>query len=429
MKAQSVKTRTFTRMLRHALRLAGRNALVLIVGLALVALAGELYFRLTAPFMPSGTWPPSEFVPGLGYVRKPGAEYRATNGIDYWTVSRANRLGFFDRPPLPNPERAAASCHVAMFGASFVEAVQVPVEDKFHVRLEEFAADALPHLDVTTSAFGIGGTGQAQHLAFYDVYARPLRPKLLVLVVSPTDFSRNSPILEALTRGWDPEYLPHYSIERRADGRVTLRPPHPDHAEFRLPRPSVPPELRAADALGAAIRFSWFARWLDVKTDRLLASSRPGRSPPELIMRMELLSRRPRYATLLEGLEPAMLRNTQETFARRDPPPAFAEALDNTAFALGQFKERANRDGATLVVLAVHRYRTSPHRIRLFRRLSEMAGHLSIPVIDQGDYILRQGAAVKDAQWPNDGHWNAAGHRWAAEALLEHIERRPEVCR
>ena len=428
-----------SRKIRRVLRLAGGNALLLVAGLALAALAGETYFRLAAPFTSPNDWPrdlyfrltslskwpPNEFVPGVGYVRKPDIEFLHTNRLNVWNVSRTNRLGFFDRDPL-SPERAAASCHVAMLGASFVEALEVPIEEKLHVRLEALAARALPHVDVTASAFGVGGTGQAQHLAFYDAYVRPLRPRLLVLVFSPNDFPRNSPILEALTRRWDPERMPHHSIERRPDGKMTLRPPHPDFAEFRPPR--LPgPERWAARALEAASAFSWFAGWLEARTraSRLFRPD-PG---PELVMRVEQLSRRPRYAKLLEGLEPAMLQNMQRTLASRNPPPVFLEALAYTAFALEQFKERADRDGAELIILAVHRHRTSAHGVRLLHRLSAMAGRLSIPVIDQGAYILRQGAAVEDAQWPHDGHWNAAGHRWAAEALLEHLERRLEICR
>ena len=428
-----------SRKIRRVLRLAGGNALLLVAGLLLVALAGELYFRVAKPFTSTSNWPrvlylqltslnnwpPSEFVPGVGYVRKPDIEFLHTNRLNVWNISRTNRLGFFDRDPL-SPDQAAASCHVVMLGSSFVEALEVPIEDKFHVRLEALAARALPHMRIATSAFGIGGTGQAQHLGFYDAYARPLRPKLLVLVVSPDDIPRNSPILEALRRGWDPERLPHHSIERRPDGKMTLRPPHPDHAEFRSPRLPGPSELWAARALEAASAFSWFASWLDARTmaSRLF---RPDPSP-ELIMRVEQLSRRPRHAKLLEELEPAMLQYVQKTFAFENLPPVFSEALDYTAFALEQFKERADLDGAELVILAVHRHRTSAHGVRLFHHLSAMAERLSIPVIDQGDYILRQGAAVEDAQWPHDGHWNAAGHRWAAAALLEHLERRLEVC-
>ena len=44
------------------------------------------------------------------------------------------------------------------------------------------------------------------------------------------------------------------------------------------------------------------------------------------------------------------------------------------------------------------------------------------------DYIVRRGGEVRNARWPHDGHWNAAGHEWAAEALLQHLQRNPEIC-
>ena len=28
----------------------------------------------------------------------------------------------------------------------------------------------------------------------------------------------------------------------------------------------------------------------------------------------------------------------------------------------------------------------------------------------------------------HDDHWNAAGHRWAAEALFDYLEQHPETC-
>ena len=97
-----------------------------------------------------------------------------------------------------------------------------------------------------------------------------------------------------------------------------------------------------------------------------------------------------------------------------------------THFALEQFKQRADRDGAKLVILAS--YKVKLHGTHLFELLSKMAAALDIPVIDQADYILRQGAELMDAHWPHDGHWNFAGHRWAAEVLLEYIEEHPAIC-
>lgn len=174
--------------IRRALRVVGWNAVLIMAGLALIGLAGEAWLRSTIPFVRG--YVPKVFVPGVGVLLPPDTEVRWTNTLDFWTVSHTNRLGFLDREP-PSPERAAESCHVAMIGDSFVEAREVPIPEKFHVRLEEIAARELPYLDVTTSAFGIRKTGQINQLAFYDEYVRPLRPRLIMLVFVPNDYLNN----------------------------------------------------------------------------------------------------------------------------------------------------------------------------------------------------------------------------------------------
>ena len=405
---------------RRMLRIVGWNAFLLVVGMALIALAAEAYLRLTVPFMSSSL--PREFVPEVGFVRKPGAELRLTNRLDFWTVPRANSLGFLDREP-PNAERAAASCHITVIGDSFVEAMEVPIDDKFHVQLEALAAEALPHLDVTTSAFGIRATGQVQQLPFYDEYARRLRPKLLVLVFAHNDFIENSPFLWALKRGWDPEHLPVFSVERRPDGKMVLRPPDPDHAKFRLLRSAGAGFPERIIRTKNAIRTSWSADWLDAKKDVLFPSERD----PILLGWVEVLSRRPGHAAFLEGWQPTTRSGLPGMFARKDLPPVFEDALDYTAFALEQFRERADRDGMRLVILAS--YGMKSYGIRPFDRMSAMAARSGIPVIDQADYILRRGGRIEDAHWRHDDHWNATGHRWAAEALLEYLKRNREICR
>ena len=409
------------------LRLLGKNALLLLAGVALVALAGEAWFRLTVPFLKSSD-EHRVFVPNVGYLRPPDTEIRHTNGLDFWNVSRTNSLGFLDREPT-TPETAAATCHVAMIGDSLVDAQEVPIRDKFHVRLEELAASRLPHLNVTASAFGMENTGQVQQLPFYDEYARKLRPKLLVLVSVHNDFLDNSPVLRAIAQGWDPEHLRYASARKRPDGTMELRPPSPpspDGREIRLPvRPG-----RFESLVDRVIEISWFAAWLRVKQRVWYPpSERPTFVGPRSAKLAETLSRRPRYAALLEGHQSVawtpkeMLAAIAGGSAR---PLVFKDALDYTAFALEQFRERADRDGARLVVLATHTLKDAG--IRLFERLGGLAAAVEIPVVDQADYILRQGFTLADARWPHDGHWNPAGHQWAAEALLEYIERHPEIC-
>ncbi len=408
--------------LRRALRLIAWNAALLAAAAALIAVAGETWLRRTKPFMALS------FPPGVSYqgtwLRKPHAEIRYTNRLDYWAVSRANSLGFLDREP-PSPERAAAGCHIAFIGDSFVEAKDVPIAQKSHVRLEALAAAALPRLNVTTSAFGYSGNGQIQQLPYYD-FARRLRPKLVVQVFVDNDFLDNSPLLHSLDRDFDPDYIPEIHAARRPDGKIELRPPHPDAAQFTLPRPPPgAPDPWYVHILWRAVKFSWFARWLDAQMClHIPANCAP--NPRKLPFWVETLRQRPRYAALLERWPPIKLLNMHQVFAASDLPPAFEDALDYTAFALEQFKQRADRDGAALVILATHTAKL--HGPLVFERMSAMAAALDIPVIDQTDYILRQGAALSDAQWRHDFHWNADGHRWAAEALLEWLQQNPQVC-
>ena len=138
---------------------------------------------------------------------------------------------------------------------------------------------------------------------------------------------------------------------------------------------------------------------------------------------MEGVRLRPVYKSLLDSWQPG----EKISFHRKNLPPVFEAALDFTAFGLDQFKERADRDGMSLVILSTHTMgsRGDP----AFGRLNALAAARGIPVLDQPDYIRRQGFKVKEAYWERDYHWNAAGHQWAAEAVLEYLKQNPAVCR
>lgn len=408
----------------RALRVCAWNALILGVALVVAAVAGEAWLRLGGivrshrlPFMTNSL--PSVFVPGVGFVRKPNTEMRYTDGIDFWTIQRSNSLGFLDREPRIG--RADAGCRVVVIGDSNVEAREVEIKDKLHVRMEEIAATRLPRLNLSASAFGRGATGQVQQLAFYDHYARFLRPDLVVLVFLPNDFMDNSPVLSALLSGWDPARPPVPSVARDVDDKMRLRPPHPDHVLFGLSGPK-PPRPLLLSLAGSVRDASWLVGWIESVTDIHL---RP-RLANSFMRRAEALRRRPGYEASFAGWEPTRPRDLRALFAAADPPFVVREALENTTFALEQFKSRTDRDGARLVVLLTHRL--TAVEPSLIQRASQIAAAVGIPVIDQADYILRQGAKLEDAQWPHDAHWNVAGHQWAAEALVEYVEASPEAC-
>ena len=401
----------------RALRMAAWNVAFIVSGLLLIALAGESWLRLAN----IETSIPVHFVDGVGVIPKPNAELRFADwGNDNFVVSRANSLGFLDRE-LVSAERAAAGCHIAFIGDSFVKAAQVPIADKFHVRLENMAARELPHLDIHTQAYGIGGTGQIHQLPIYDEYARRLNPKLLVLVFYINDFSNNSTALHALGSGLDPDRMPYMSAQRDASGALKLRPPDPDFARFAFPRR---PKTWYGSAWERLIAVSYFAKWLDTKN--LIWVDHHSIPPDEWA---SMIAERPCCAWILDvvwrpGLE---WTDRKRPFLEWHMPPDYEDALEYTAFGIDRFKRRADRDGVNLIIMAATAdmgTRGDPQ----FDRISAIAEARGIPVISDYEYIVRRGYPEEDGRWRFDGHWNATGHQWTAEAVLEYLKENQDVC-
>ena len=397
------------RQLARLLRLLGWNVLLLGGGVLLVVAAAEVWLRTTSPFM-SSTSAPRVFVPGVGFMWLPHTEFAHTNGLDFWQRSRTNSLGFLDREPIPR-ERAAASCHIAMIGDSFVAAKQVPIGEKFHVRLEKLAARQLPVLDITTSAFGMPFTGQVNQLPFYDEYARSLKPKMVVLVfVGDNDYFDNSRIVHMLR--FSTADCRWACATRAVNGALRLRPPSPTAR-------SSPSTVETH--LGFS---SYFVQWLHAK----FRSNRRPRSLP-FLADVEQAVQRPQGvdADYYAGLLPHLMayagsrRGLGGHWGAGPESLIYRDAIATTAFALDEFKKRATRDGVQLAILRAQARRGRP--------LSRMATERRIPIIHLADYVRRQGGHMRDAHWPHDYHWNPTGHQWAAEALLEYLQRNQHVCK
>ena len=403
------------------------------MGLALIAAAGEVWLRATAPFMRPHI--PTRFVPDVGLVREPHAEIFHTNRRDFWTISRANSLGFLDREPI-EADRAAEGCHVAIIGDSYVEAKEVPIADKMQVRLEELAARRAPEWDLTTSAYGFSGNGQVNSLPYYDEYARRLRPKLVVLVFIANDYLDNFGVLRALLRGYHPERFPKVSAIRNRQGAIELRPPSADYEAHRLLVPrerrwvfplrslGFSRDLYVGDTLDRVLdkagSVSYFVSWLGAVRfhARLMGYEYLEMVPDEY----------DRWIDDWSWMNDIPPDNTVSwLFRQAELPRVLERALDYTAFGLDRFKRRAERDGFRLAILSAHI--TGTEGDPSFDRMHGMAEARGIPVIDQYDWIVRRGGRIEDAHWTHDWHWNAAGHRWAAEALLEWLERNRDVCR
>ena len=401
--------------------MVGWNLLFILVGLLLIGIAGEAYLRLTVPF--SASSPVStdfvplstRFVPGVGTLQKPNVERRFTNNLDYWTIQRANSLGFLDREPI-DPAHAAESCHVTIIGDSFVEAVQVPLSEKVQIQLEELATTDNPELDVTVSAFGSSGTGQVSQLPFYDAYARHLFPDLLVLVFVVNDPIDNSTVSHSLLYGADPDTSSRVSAVMSSDGTVQLRLTNTD-----IPKPLSPPTLEtppswATRVIRQATETSHLARWLQLKSPWLNAAPNTNR---EIVARANELMRRQEHAWMFDGWIPTSPADIDEMILDSEST-VYREAWGITKFALEQFKRRADHYGTALMILAT--YTVGDEGAPMFDILNDIAESLDIPVVSQQKYIDQQGYSIGDARFRQDSHWTTTGHRLAAEAVWEHIQ-------
>ena len=418
---------------RRIARLLGWNALILFILLALAAGGAEAYLRLSAPRPPAfpESYLPIRLVPGAGVIRPPHTEIHYTNERDFWQTSRTNSLGFLDREP-PSPGRAAESCHVTLIGDSYVEALEVPIADKAQVRLEELAAREAPELDVTASAFGHRATAQISQLAFYDAFARHLSPDVVVLAAVRNDLWGNSVAIQAWRDGFHPDHPPWLYARPGPDGEMDFVPPAASLDELRAHRLPLPPENFMGRTERKLREWSYLADWTWTRVSGLPRPwpERLRRYPSAAVRRAwaETISQHPRHRNFAEGWDPAAWRRS-EHLAEENLAPIFREALDVMRFALEQFRERAERDGAALVILAVYDLRGAGDP--WFERLREIAagiGEGGIPVIDQYDYIMDAGNEIADAHWEHDYHWTPAGHRWAAEAILQWLKANREVC-
>ena len=372
-----------------AARIVFWNALWLGAALLVAFVAGEAYLRAAWPF--AGSVRPTDFVPGVGLRLKPHAEVRATNTLDFWTVERTNSLGFLDREP-PSRERAAASCHVAIVGDSFVEARHVQMSDKVQVRLERTAAERVPDWDVTVAAYGRANTGQVSQLPWWDEWIRHWRPKLVVLFFVWNDYTNNA----RMPGVGDPAS----AYARRAqDGSLELVTPGDS---TWMPHHSLPLADRLRGLVPVALH-PYSASW---------ARSR------RLIWRKNLFLALP-FLSRLNRVPPSVGGSSSK---------AGEEA---TAFALDQWKMRVESGShpPRLVVLTAHSSMHDDPRNRVALEVPKtLAAERDIPVIDHVRHILDKGGDPRDVSFPNDEHWTPQGHQWAAEALLEWMAANPSVC-
>ena len=222
------------KLISSGLRVLSINILLTLVGLTILLLIFEYLYRSDSRDFEI-TWP-AEHRKEIGWIFEPGATVKWTNHSTFWQESKANEMGFLDRPGVLE-RHSSKSCDIIFLGDSFVEAAQIPVEKKSHVVLERMANNLPLGRTVRTSAFGYSGTGQVSQRPFFDKFIVPLKPDLLVMTVISNDLSDNSPILTSVRHGWHPDFSPRPFYKKGRDGQLKYTLDNPEWMEHRLATP------------------------------------------------------------------------------------------------------------------------------------------------------------------------------------------------
>lgn len=417
---------SLSRAVRAKFRIVAPILLVNMVLIAALLLIAEMVFiRLYPHLKLTKRWTP-RYVDSVGFTFEPGSTVLETNHLEFGTETIANSLGFLDIEPRAN---TGGACQISIIGDSFVEAAQVKIPEKIQRLLESRAQERFPEWGLRTSAFGFRGTGQLNQLAFYDRYARELRPRLVVLVFVSNDIADNSPIIESLRIGTHPEFPLWTTAKKTTTGMELVESSMRwranmldiSFAESAVNRPLHRVHLALREWSGL---YSWLWLRLSLKYD-LVAGLEP-RSRDIVKARARVLSQDPRVMHLMSEWDDRYATNLDGEFGEGELPPLYDEACGFTRFGLEEFRRRTERDGARLVILAASQIRSLNNRVYL--KLEEIGRELGIPVIDQYSYIAEHGGNPVEAMYNFDMHWTPKGHQWGAEALLQYIEQ-TGICR
>jgi lysophospholipase L1-like esterase len=292
---------------------------------------------------------------------------------------------------------------VAVLGDSYCEAFQVGLDQTFH----KIVAARLRQVELMN--FGVSGYGTAQEFLTYTHYARPFAPQLALLVICPgNDISDNS---RALSGGYP---RPYFFLK---DGRLELDNSFRQSRRFRLLRRWGPLYYFVTDHSALAESLD---RWR-----RRLAQRRAKQSREE---------NQGTSATVEAGLSRGIF----------GPPatPELRDAWEVTERLILELQRATRDDGTSLAIMTATMAAQVDPQVRAQtarehpdwdsdyadRRIRQFAESHGIPclVLAPGflEYQTKTGRRLHGFGNASRGHWNAEGHRLAAEMLQQFLAER-----
>ena len=368
------------------LRALALNLALALLAVALVVGLCEGALRLFPRLLPKGTYGAGHYRPDLmSSVYDDTVVYNKVRFV----VREPNSEGFLDREhalaPPPGVRR------VGIFGDSYVESTQVPLEQVFFRTAEKrLGADRIELL-----GFGMSGWGTLHSFLAFDRLAERYALDAAVYVFVENDLGDNALEVQGVRA---------FRISPKVF--ATLSPLPPGY-ELVL---SNPPEQ-----LGLAVHLSkWFQ-------ERLMLA--------RLVWSRASLLAAAGVALRSDEADRQMATRAGEVPNQNDLPSSWPAPYAERAKALGErilrdWRDRAQREGRELFVLYVPRgedqLRDAAAAADSWRPwLEATTRELDIPLIDPSDALKRR-LEVGDAVY--DDHWSPAGHEVVAEVLAARLD-------
>lgn len=380
-----------------------RRTVLALCGLLLPLIVLEVSLRLFGPWIPGGydTGPYLKRDERLGHIHVPGF-VGWMRGPEYTTQVRISPLGL--RDPRTSYEKPPDTFRIVLLGDSFVEGVQVNEQETVAQQLEAILNDGSPRRVEVINA-GVAAYGTAQELLFFEQEVQRYQPDVVVLFFFAwNDVKNNSHRLEIPERNLRLALKPYFELDRQ--GQLNLIPGPP-------PAP-VPPAIQLMRA------HSWLYNIFE--------------------------------GTIFAQLGPQFVRQDIEVVGGAITPTRglytvnqgeeWERAWRLTTALLARLRDRSAEHGAPLLIASVpgwevdldwwHRMMTRERSSTKgldpdfpMQRLGAAAEEVGVPFLD---LLPGMRQATEDGQgplyYPKDGHWNAAGHAFAARALAADLVSR-----
>jgi len=363
-------------------------------GILLALGALELGVRLLH-LVPTRFWQPDA---ALGTKLIPGATGWWTQEEHEFTVPvRINTDGRRDlERPVAKPP---GTYRILLLGDSFVEAMQVPIEQTFARHLEAaLTRPGSPPVEVIS--MGVSGYGTASQYLWYREHGRAYQPDLVLLSFYPgNDVRNNSPTLEP-----------------------TLRPEYDGDGNLRRVEGGKPNSTRGWLASSAAYTY----------VRKMLVTQHPALA--ERLARLGLVDP--------AALRPVPMQDgvpVDYWVYAADAPPVWRDAWAHTEHLLDGLHEAASADGARFMVMVVTAREVIypgdwQQLLDTYPAMGHVAWDLDGPERRVLAWCNRAGVpciqlspafkARRDGQrlhFHYDGHWTAAGHALAAETVANFL--------